>query len=193
MKFNLEKIIGKNIHCDTEEKASELLKFLHENGFKWNSGTDLIRENYWKGYAQNTYYRISNCNYGAISCKAVNFGSIKIKNVDSYIEFEDVIERGGGNQMYHNLVFINHYAGKNYLFKLPLNIKLNTGQEVFVDTIQGQTMGKCVTDSFIVDDYTKNQIVAGNGAYEPLKEVAGLAKKQEGYKCIDFRFIDVPF
>ncbi len=185
MKFNLEKIIGKRIHCNTKEKANALLKFLHENGFTWNGGEALTYENMWGYYRQSTYY-VTYAN------KTVCYGDIRYRQY-TIVEFEDVLEEEGGNKMYHNLVFINHYAGKNYLFKLPLNVKLNAGLEVFVDTIQGRTMGRCVSDSFIVDDYTKQQIVAGEGAYEPLKEVVGLAKKQEGYRCIEFDLMSVPF
>jgi len=54
-------------------------------------------------------------------------------------------------------------------------------------------MGDCVTDSFIVDKYTAEQIIVGAGAYKPLKYVIGWAEKQDGYKCIDFRLVDVPF
>jgi len=74
-----------------------------------------------------------------------------------------------------------------------LTIRLKAGEKVFADTAQGEAMGDCVTDSFIVDKYTAEQIVVGTGAYKPLKYVTGWAKKQEGYKCIDFRLVDVPF
>jgi hypothetical protein len=95
---------------------------------------------------------------------------------------------------YYNLVFINHSdKEKNYLFQVPLAIRLKAGEKVFADTTQGEVMGDCVTDSFIVDEYTAEQIIIGAGAYKPLKYVIGWAKKQDGYKCIDFRLVDVPF
>jgi len=95
---------------------------------------------------------------------------------------------------YYNLVFINHSdKEKNYLFQAPLAIRLKVGEKVFADTTQGEVMGDCVTDSFIVDEYTAEQIIIGAGAYKPLKYVIGWAKKQDGYKCIDFRLVDVPF
>ena len=95
---------------------------------------------------------------------------------------------------YFNLVFINHSdKEKNYLFQAPLTIRLKAGEKVFADTAQGEAMGDCVTDSFIVDEYTAEQIIEGTGAYKPLKDVIGWAKKQEGYKCIDFGLVDIPF
>ncbi len=47
-----------------------------------------------------------------------------------------------------------------------------------------------VSNSFIVDDYTADQIIAGAGAYKPLKEVIGNAKEQTGYRCVEF---NLPF
>ena len=32
------KYVGKAVHCDTEEKAKELLKLAHGFGWKWNNG-----------------------------------------------------------------------------------------------------------------------------------------------------------
>ena len=95
---------------------------------------------------------------------------------------------------YYNLVFINHgNTEKNYLFQLPLNISLKTNEKVFADTSKGECLGTCVTDSFIVDEYTERQICEGTGAYYPLKDVTGWAEKQEGYRCVDFKLADIPF
>jgi len=90
------------------------------------------------------------------------------------------------DQQYYNLVFIKHEFSKNYLFQAPLQIRLKTGEKVFVETVQGECIGTTVTDSFIVDKYTADQIIAGTGAYKPIKNVRGWAEKQEGYRCIDF-------
>lgn len=98
------------------------------------------------------------------------------------------------NEKYYNLVFVKHENNdKNFLFKLPLNINLNNREKVFVDTSKGRAIGECVSDSFIVDNYTTVQIMEGTRAYYPLKDVVGYAKKQEGYRCIDFALADVPF
>jgi len=95
---------------------------------------------------------------------------------------------------YYNLVFINHSdKEKNYLFQVPLAIRLKVGEKVFADTAQGEAMGDCVTDSFIVDKYTADQIIAGTGAYKPIKNVRGWAEKQEDYRCAYFDIVDIPF
>ena len=95
---------------------------------------------------------------------------------------------------YYNLVFVSHSdKEKNYLFQVPLAIKLKVGEKVFADTAQGEAMGDCVTDSFIVDKFTAGQIILGSNAYLPLKDVVGWAKKQEGYRYIDFGLGDLPF
>ena len=95
---------------------------------------------------------------------------------------------------YYNLVFINHgNNNKNYLFQLPLNISLKAGEKVFAQTIIGTCLGTTVSKSFIVDKFTAKQIIAGAGAYEPLKDVIGFAEKQDGYRCIDFRLADLFF
>lgn len=98
------------------------------------------------------------------------------------------------DKQYYNLVFVNHGTTKNYLFQAPLTIRLNKGEKVFAETIQGECIGTCVTDSFIADKFITEQIITGTGAYEPLKEIVGYAEKQEEYRCIDFRLaVDIPF
>lgn len=97
------------------------------------------------------------------------------------------------DKQYYNLVFVNHETNKNYLFQAPLMIRLKRGEKVFAETNQGESMGECVTDSFIVDKYTAEQIILGSNAYMPLKDVIGWAEKQEGYRCIDFGLVDLPY
>lgn len=102
-----------------------------------------------------------------------------------------VVKRIGGTmneQQYYNLVFVKHDENdkKNYLFQAPLAIRLKAGDKVFVETIQGECLGNCVSDSFIVGEHGTASIMMGAGAYYPLKEVVGFAQKQEGYRCIDF-------
>ena len=97
-------------------------------------------------------------------------------------------------QQYYNLVFIKHEnSDKTYLFQAPMQNRLKAGEKVFVDTIQGESMGECKSDSFIVDNFTAEQIISGAGAYYPLKEVIGYAHKQEGYRCIEFALASIPF
>jgi len=46
-----DKYVGKAVHCDTEEKAKELLKMAHDFGWKWPMADSL-----WEG--EDTCYRI---------------------------------------------------------------------------------------------------------------------------------------
>jgi hypothetical protein len=98
------------------------------------------------------------------------------------------------DRQYYNLVFIKHEnSDKIYLFQAPLTIRLKADEKVFVDTIQGECIGTCVSNSFIVGEYETDCIVVATGAYKPLKDVIGWAEKQEGYRCIDFGLVDIPF
>jgi hypothetical protein len=97
-------------------------------------------------------------------------------------------------QQYYNLVFIRHKGkNKNYLFNVPLNIRLKASNTVFTATSKGESFGMCMSDSFIVGEHETACIMMGAGAYYPLKDVIGFAKKQEGYRLIDFRLAEVPF
>lgn len=97
--------------------------------------------------------------------------------------------------VYYNLVFANHEGNsKSYLFQAPLQINLRVSEKVFVDTVSGRVPANCVSDSFIVDGHTAQQIIAGSGAYLPLKKVVGRAK--ERYECEEFippEGEDIPF
>jgi hypothetical protein len=82
----------------------------------------------------------------------------------------------------NNLVFIKHMGGKkHYLFEVPMAIKLKKGDKVFCDTMYARQFGECVTDSFYVDDTSRECIVIGCGAYEPLKSVVGYAVEKKVY------------
>ena len=74
MIIDLEKLknyIGKSncIHCDTEEKANELLKCLHKLGWRWASGQPLIGHNFYSEYGKETCYHLNIRNtlsYGSV-------------------------------------------------------------------------------------------------------------------------------
>ena len=85
MKFDLEKMKDKGIHCNTKEKSKELLKFLSENSYKWGSNVEIGKEtdDKWLYYRENTVYHISN--------NKVFAGSILNCNDDEVLKFEDVI------------------------------------------------------------------------------------------------------
>ena len=54
------KYVGKAVHCNTEEKAKELLKLADCFGWKWNGGHSLIEETFWRFYEEEACYRIGN-------------------------------------------------------------------------------------------------------------------------------------
>lgn len=87
--FNYEKIVYPNvIHCDTEEKANKLLKFMSKT-HKWKSGSLLLDEiNRWNIHNNKTYYLFSN------SSSSVIYGNINNEVVKNYniISYEDVID-----------------------------------------------------------------------------------------------------
>lgn len=70
------------IHCDTEEKANELLKEFDKLGKKWQTGGDYTEFNCWETYEENTCYGNKRW-YSSIDwCKA---------NDHKIYEFEDII------------------------------------------------------------------------------------------------------
>lgn len=94
MKFDLEKMMDKVIHCNTKEKAENLLEFLDSQGFNWRGYICRLANNtFWETYDVDTCYRIIKEENG---CKnQVTRGSLEyFKNYNleyKVLEFEDVI------------------------------------------------------------------------------------------------------
>jgi len=83
----------------------------------------------------------------------------------------------------NNLVFIKRMGDpKHYLFEVPMVIRLKKGDKVFCDTMYARELGECVTDSFYVDDTSKERVITGVGAYKPLKRVVGYAMERKIYE-----------
>lgn len=93
----------------------------------------------------------------------------------------------------YNLVFVKHDGcDKTFLFQLPVNVSVWSGQRLFVDTMYGEKEATAITNNFHVGPDAAMEIIKGCGAYSPLKFVTGFAKKVEKYEkepIID----DVPF
>lgn len=70
------------IHCNTEEKAKQLLKAFDKMGKKWNAGGSYLKNIWWDSYKQNTCYDNNN-RYSYVDWYKAN-------NYKIY-EFEDVI------------------------------------------------------------------------------------------------------
>ena len=85
--FDYEKIIQPDtvIHCDTEEKANELLKFMDNQGFTWLTGHSLIFENEWKTNSILTYYEFDNDDNSTCYGNIVDFNYCKI------LKYEEVV------------------------------------------------------------------------------------------------------
>lgn len=85
MKFDLEKMIGKKINCDTEEKTKQLFIFLDNQGYKWwGGGESLINsKTNWERYERNTCYCID-------KDKTISFCDTKYSEYET-LNFEDVI------------------------------------------------------------------------------------------------------
>lgn len=83
----------------------------------------------------------------------------------------------------HNLIFATHGEyGKKFLFGLPVNVTIKEGERIFVDTMYGESQAIAATDSFQVDSEALSAIVAGCGAYLPLKSVTGIAEPVTTYR-----------
>lgn len=73
-----------------------------------------------------------------------------------------------------NIVFVKHTGcNQTYLFEVPANITLKEGEEVMVQTRNGETSGVCVCDSFELDGSPLMAVGKLHGAKFPLKPVIG--------------------
>ena len=73
-----------------------------------------------------------------------------------------------------NIVFIKHTGcNQTYLFEVPAYITLKKGEEVMVQTRNGETSGVCTCDSFELDGSPLVAVGNASGAKFPLKPVVG--------------------
>ena len=89
LSFDISKYIGKVIHCDTEEKANQLLEFLDGQGYKWRgTGERTTEGNKWKTCSENTCYCIETNKKITYDCIAY------LKDTDcDIIEFDDLLKQ----------------------------------------------------------------------------------------------------
>jgi len=97
-----------------------------------------------------------------------------------------------------NIVFCYHPESpeKTFLFQVPDDVMLELNTPVYVDTMYGERKAITRTESFWVSNRQLANIVAGCGAYYPIKFVTGLRKKVEEEKKIAFSIPakeEVPF
>lgn len=67
--MEIKDLIKENVafHCDTEEKANELLKKAHDLGYKWNSGYSYLEKSNYDKCEEDTCYFIAEGSYGSYS------------------------------------------------------------------------------------------------------------------------------
>ncbi len=70
------------IHCDTKEKAKQLLKAFDKMGKKWSAGDSYLEYIYWSPYKQNTCYNNNNGYCSIDWCKEEDYKVYKFENVD---------------------------------------------------------------------------------------------------------------
>lgn len=79
-------------------------------------------------------------------------------------------------------VFVR-YMGENskkgtFLFSVNYPDYLKSGTTVICQTSHGKIKGTCIGNSFMVSEYALENIVAGIGAYFPLRSVVGIVKEK---------------
>ena len=77
---------GMVIHCKTEEEAKSFIKFLHEKGFKWNGGNNLLSNNHFLDFHEGTCYKVYEEEYLTVG----SFGWFADRN-ETVTEFSDLI------------------------------------------------------------------------------------------------------
>ena len=83
IEFNYDKIMQPQtvVHCNTQEKANNLLKWADSMGLEWCDGRSYLTKNSWQTHKDETYYRL----YGG------SFGNINYSGNDIILKYEDVI------------------------------------------------------------------------------------------------------
>lgn len=86
MKEKIAKILSEYvIHCDTKNKAMELLRMLHFYGYVWSSGHSILALSYWECYKGNTYYKADGY--------SLTYGTITINPEKEIITFNEFKEQ----------------------------------------------------------------------------------------------------
>ena len=76
--------------------------------------------------------------------------------------------------MMKKIVIVKHFGDNgHYLFSVPNGELLSENDMVLVKTKRGEQTGKCVCDSFLVEESPLKALMAKYGAKEPLAPVIG--------------------
>gem|GEM_PF-4738294 len=74
------------IHCKTAEEAKSFIHFLHEKGFKWNGGKNLLSNNHFLDFHEGTCYKVYEDEYLTVG----SLGWFADRN-ETVTEFSDLI------------------------------------------------------------------------------------------------------
>lgn len=132
--IDLEKYENKSIviHCDTEEKANDLLKYLDEQGIKWRGGLKLAENNYYGIYKEFTCY-----NYEEFGCLSFSPTDWYIDAKYNIVEWEIVDE----NQQ-ENIERKTHLYEINGMIETDMDIdELNDKFIDFIESINSEFAG----------------------------------------------------
>lgn len=95
---------------------------------------------------------------------------------------------------YVHCVFVKHEGTKKtFLFNVSDQKMIRSGTLVLCDTKCGESYGTCIGNSFMVSENALNSIVAGVGAYLPLKDVVGIVTEKYTIQKEVNRFDKLPF
>ena len=78
---------GVIFHCDSKEKADELLMKLDVQGYKWSGGNNLLTGSVWDRHALNSCYRVM-C-HNVVSLYSLTDEAMKDKEIIGYILDKD--------------------------------------------------------------------------------------------------------
>jgi len=184
LELDIKNLIGKAIHCNTENKANQLLEFLGRHGYMWTvTYKKPTEKNNWNVYTVNTCYRI-------YEDKTITYDSIKYFKDTNYdiIEFDDLIQSKTQDKP-----LICEIIGKNVNEKF--NIKNYGANPCFINIegiiknqqlihISYKTLMQIINNPNLIEDipkitYTEKQINAFKSLVELFK-LKFVARDKEG-------------
>ena len=105
MKFNWGLIMQPNtvVHCDTEDKANELLSEAHKRGLKWSNGSKYTEYNGFNVHESKTCYDFNNNDYGSYGhCKDFKYTILSFNDI--LIKEENKMKIKYDLQVFHNII-----------------------------------------------------------------------------------------
>lgn len=169
--FDYYKIMQDNtvVHCDTEEKANNLLEWADSKDLKWCHGREYSKYNQWEDYKQSTCYNLKQGTYSGIkSCKQNNCNILtyeevlikeeEMKNKEIQTEFKigDKVE-----------VDVDNLDGTNdFDFLESLN-----GVKMEIVEITDEYKNETIPTFKCINSKTKQIIIKNKGNYFPFVEL----------------------